>query len=72
VCYNPETHNRKEQSVRITRQHVKRALEVTTIPVIIFILGASLGLVIGFILAWMLCLKLLAILVLIPLGPGGW
>jgi len=55
--------------MRITRQHAKRALRIATIPAVSFILGASLGLVIGFLIAWMLCLKLLAILVLIPLGP---
>lgn len=38
----------------------------------VFAVGACLGLVAGFCVAWLLCLKLLAILVLIPLGPGGW
>lgn len=58
--------------MRITKEEFKRAVSNAKIPVISFIIGTSLGLVIGFILAWMLCLKLLAILVLIPLGPGGW
>ena len=36
------------------------------------ITGLSIGLVGGFLIAWILCLRLLSILVLIPLGPGGW
>jgi len=40
------------------------------IPITIaLIAGLSIGLVGGFLIAWLLCLKLLAILVLIPLGP---
>jgi len=55
--------------MRITKQRVKQALTTATIPAITFTAGASIGLVVGFLIAWILCLKLLAILVLIPLGP---
>jgi len=58
--------------MRTTKQHIGRALRTVATPAIAFTAGASIGLVIGFLIAWMLCLKLLAILVLIPLGPGGW
>jgi len=53
----------------ITWQHIKRTISIISIPLITFVAGASIGLVGGFLVAWLLCLKLLAILVLIPLGP---
>lgn len=62
--YHPE-----EEPMTTTRQHIKRIFTVTSVPLIAFIAGASIGLVSGFLVAWLLCLKLLSILVLIPLGP---
>lgn len=59
----------KEESMPTTRQHIKHAASIIAFPAITFIAGASLGLVSGFLIAWLLCLKLLSILVLIPLGP---
>jgi len=42
------------------------------VPGIAFVAGACLGLVAGFVIAWMLCARLLAVLLLVPMGTGGW
>lgn len=50
----------------------KKVIESVVVVGIPFVVGVSAGLMVGFCVAWGLCLKLLSILVLIPLGPGGW
>lgn len=64
--------SRKPCLKSLLRFAVTRAIPQIIFLVIGLITGLSIGLVGGFLIAWTLCLRLLSILVLIPLGPGGW
>lgn len=42
------------------------------VVVAVFVAGVGIGVVAGVYVTWLLCLNLLAVLLLLPGGAGGW
>jgi len=50
----------------------KKVVKGLAIGVAVFVAGVALGVAAGVYVAWLLCLNLLAILLLLPVGVAGW